>query len=78
MIKDHQKQFIRTHSARMYIATMAGILKMSPDTVRKVIKEEGLKQFQPVKKKRYGKDKKDPDQVPAGCFNVSSTQNWLL
>lgn len=66
------------HSARMYISTMAGILKMSPDTIRKIIKEEGLKKFQPVKKKWPGKHKKDPDQVPAGCFNVSAEKNWLM
>jgi len=77
-VSDYQKEFIRSNSARMYIATMAERLKMSPDTVREFMKHENLPKFQPVKKKRYGKDKKDPDHVPPGYFNVQAMKNWLM
>lgn len=77
-ISDYQKQFIRNHSAKMYASNIAEILKMHPDTVRKFIKYEGLKAFQPVKKKRYGRDKKEPDNVKSGFFNVSAQNNWLV
>lgn len=75
---DYQKQYIRANSGRMYVKTMAAYLKMCPDTIVKIIQEEGLKKFCPAGGKYSGKTKKKKEPVKEGCFDPASLKYCML